>query len=309
MSVVGFEHEALLYEGMDGFLDGVVPFVREGVDAGEAVMVAVDAEKTARMRSALGEDAEAVHFVPMERVGRNPGRIIPGWMDFADANPGALRGVGEPIWAGRTADELVECQLHESLLNVAFADTPGMRLLCPYDVTALGDAVIHEARCSHGGIVEAGGVRSASHRFRGTEDPVGPFAAPLPRPPTAPEHLSFDRRNLAELRAAVGAAADQAGLDPRRRADLVLAVSEIAANSLIHGGGHGLLRIWPQDGGVVCEVRDRGVIEDSLVGRRRPGPDQIGGWGVWIAHQICDLVQLRTGPEGTIVRLHAFPGS
>jgi hypothetical protein len=24
---------------------------------------------------------------------------------------------------------------------------------------------------------------------------------------------------------------------------------------------------------------------------------------VWIAHQVCDLVQLRSGPQGTVVRL------
>ena len=56
----------------------------------------------------------------MAVLGHNPARIIPAWRDFADAHAGPIRGIGEPIWPGRGADELVECQLHESLLNVAF---------------------------------------------------------------------------------------------------------------------------------------------------------------------------------------------
>ena len=308
MPAAVFEHEALLYEGTDGFLDGVVPFVREGIASGEAVGIALSVEKTARVREALGADADAVTFVAMERLGRNPGRIIPAWLDFAMTAAGPVRGVGEPVWAGRGPEELVECQLHESLLNVALAETPGFHLLCPYDTTALAPAVIHEARCSHGSVFEQG-ARSPSRLFRGGEDPVGPFDVPLPKPPTSAEHVSFDRSGLAEVRRAVGAAAQRSGLDRARCDDLVLAVSEIAANSLIYGGGQGILRIWRQGDGIVCEVRDRGHIADPLIGRRRPRPDQIGGWGVWIAHQVCDLVQLRSGPEGTVVRLHAIPGS
>jgi MEDS: MEthanogen/methylotroph, DcmR Sensory domain len=44
-----------------------------------------------------------------------------------------LRGIGEPLFATRSADELVECQRHEALLNLAFQDAPGFWLLCPYD--------------------------------------------------------------------------------------------------------------------------------------------------------------------------------
>ena len=62
----------------------------------------------------------------MAEIGANPACIIPAWRDFVDecAEAGrAIRGIGEPIWADRSPAELVECQRHESLLNLAFADT------------------------------------------------------------------------------------------------------------------------------------------------------------------------------------------
>ena len=88
------------------------------------------------------------------------------------------------------------------------------------------------------------------------------------------------------------------------RDDFVLAVNEIAANSLRHGGGHGSYTVWHDDDVLYCEIRDAGEIADPLVGRIRPPARQVSGRGVWIANQACDLVQVRTGPTGTVVRLH-----
>jgi anti-sigma regulatory factor (Ser/Thr protein kinase) len=106
------------------------------------------------------------------------------------------------------------------------------------------------------------------------------------------------------VRAVVGARGERAGLDPQRNGDFILAANEAAANSIRHAGGHGVLRLWQDGDAVICEVKDPGVVDDPLVGRHRPTLDQTGGWGVYIAHQVCDLVQLRSGPDGTVVRLH-----
>jgi anti-sigma regulatory factor (Ser/Thr protein kinase) len=295
-----FVHEALLYEGVQGFVDGALPFVREGLDAGEPMLVAVGPEKIARLRAALGADADAVQFVDMTVMGRNPGRIISAWWDFVDEHPdGPIRGIGEPVWAERSTAELVECQLHESLLNLAFADTGPFRLMCPYDVAALGDGAVHEARCSHP-LVDS---RTSAH-YRGGDRLLSPFEAPLPTPAAHAALTGFDADSLDEVRSTVADWAGRAGLSRIRIGDLVLAVNEAAANSVIHGGGHGVLRAWSENGSLVCEVRDRGRITDPLVGRRRPALDAIGGRGVWIVHQACDLVQLRSGADGTVVRMH-----
>jgi anti-sigma regulatory factor (Ser/Thr protein kinase) len=298
-----FEHEALFYEGPDGFLAGTVPFVREGLEAGEPVMVAAPADRLTALRGELGSDAGAVRFADMGVMGRNPGRIIPAWQQFVDAHDApAMRGIGEPVWAGRSPAELAECQLHEALINLAFASARGFRLICPYDVRALDHGVVHAARCSHP-VVVADGAAEVSGEYAGAAAPVAGFDAPLPPPPRLGGVLAFERGSLDEVRHLVTRFARAAGAPPIRAADLVLATDEAAANSVRHGGGHGILRLWREDDLLVCEVRDRGRVRDPLVGRRTPQQGQIGGWGVWIAHQVCDLVQLRSGPDGTVVRL------
>ena len=78
-------------------------------------------------------------YADMSELGQNPARIIPAWRDFVDAGDGQAsprRGIGEPIWVGRSDVELIECQRHESLLNVAFDEAPTWWLLCPYDTSA-----------------------------------------------------------------------------------------------------------------------------------------------------------------------------
>jgi anti-sigma regulatory factor (Ser/Thr protein kinase) len=93
-------------------------------------------------------------------------------------------------------------------------------------------------------------------------------------------------------------------LDQERTDDLLLAVTEMAANSVRHGGGHGVMRAWQENGTLLFELRDRGHVTDPLVGRRRPDVDALHGRGVYLAHQVCDLMQLRSDEDGTVVRLH-----
>ena len=100
-------------------------------------MVAIRGSRLPALRSALGPAAAEVLFVDMTELGHNPARIIPGWRRFLDercVDDQPVRGVGEPIWAGRRPAEVAEAQLHEALLNVAVdPDTP-MWLRCPYDM-------------------------------------------------------------------------------------------------------------------------------------------------------------------------------
>lgn len=113
------------------------------------------------------------------------------------------------------------------------------------------------------------------------------------------------RSELPEVRALVQAHARAAGLSQDRADDLMLAVSEVAANTLRHTPGPGFLRIWHDDTEIVCEVRDQGVISDpAAAGRRAPPPDAPGGHGLWLVRQVCDRVELHSGTDGTIVRMH-----
>jgi anti-sigma regulatory factor (Ser/Thr protein kinase) len=310
-----FEHEALFYAGTDDFVARTVPFVREGLAGGEAVLVVVPQPRLRALKAGLGDDAERVTFADMAEVGTNPARIIPAWRDFlaghgvraTQAGHGggrrAVRGIGEPIWAGRTPAELVECQRHESLLNVAFAGSGSWRLLCPYDVEALDRSVIEEARRSHP-LLSARGRRSPSPVVRNLDVMARPFDVPLPEPPADADVLPFGFGDLAAVRELAAENGRRARIGGMRLDDFVLAVHEVATNSVRHAGGHGVVRGWQEGDTAVCEVADAGRIDQPLVGRERPDLDRAGGRGVWLANQLCDLVQIRTFPTGNVVRLH-----
>ncbi len=301
-----FRHEALLYSGHDGFLAGTVPFIRAGLEADEPVLAIVSQTKIDLLREALNGAADNVHFADMHEVGSNPARIIPAWREFVDdygIGGQTLRGIGEPIWSERSPAELIECQRHESLLNLAFADGCAMRLLCPYDTRALDGAVIAEAHRSHPVIVEGGAERD-SDCYHGIDLVAAPFAHPLSAPPRDPATLVFTGETLDAVRHFVAAEAERIGMDAARRADLVLAVNEVATNSVLHGGGDGTLLVWREGETLICELRDSGCFDHPLAGRERPRPDRVGGHGLWLANQLCDLVQVRSFSTGTVVRLH-----
>jgi anti-sigma regulatory factor (Ser/Thr protein kinase) len=302
----GFRHEAVLYRGDRGFLDATVDFVRAGLDCGEPVVVAAIPHKLELLRAVLGTaSADQVRFVDLAQVGRNPARIIPMWRDAVDAADGRrVRGVGEPVWAGRRGPELAEALLHEALLNVAFNGESNLLLRCPYDLAALGQRMATEAGCTHPLLVEGGAeTHSAGYRTAGT---AAGFGVPLPDSARwSPETFQFDGVvGVRRLRAMVGQWATHLGATADRAADLMLALHEVAVNSLLHGGGRGTLRLWHDGGCLVCEVADGGHIRQPLVGRVRPRPEQLSGRGVWLANQLCDLVQIRSSPAGTEVRLH-----
>jgi len=135
--------------------------------------------------------------------------------------------------------------------------------------------------------------------------PPGPWAGrPLSTPPDEAEKLQYTS-SLTTVREFTAALARGAGLPPHRVTDLVIATAELAANTLAHTNGPGTVTFWVTDDEVVCQVQDQGQITDPLAGRVRPAPDASGGGrGLWLVHQVCDQVEIRSGQAGTTVRLH-----
>jgi anti-sigma regulatory factor (Ser/Thr protein kinase) len=126
---------------------------------------------------------------------------------------------------------------------------------------------------------------------------------PLPHP--APGAMSYRyTTDLASVRAVVYRYARQAGLPESRAIDLVLAVSEVAANTVRHARSPGSLKIWYDTEEIVCQIQDDGTITDPLAGRRRPALEAMGGHGLWIVNQVCDEVEMRSDETGTTIRLH-----
>ena len=303
-----FRHEALLYEGSSDLIDQAASFIGEGLDAGQPTFVVIDSTTIGALGARIGPHP-LLSFADMTVVGANPARIIPAWRSFVDGHdPGQpLRGIGQPIWAERSAQELAECERHESLLNLAFAGSANMWLLCPYDVSALDSITLQVAERTHPSITDRGKPRP-SDGYLGLDAAQAPFAVPLPEAPADAVAMSFDADSLSTVRTWAAERAVALSLAADRTDDLVLALGEVATNSIRHGGGRGTLRLWSEGGAVVCEVRDSGSITDPLVGRTRPEPDQEGGFGLWLANQLCDLVQIRVIAGGSVVRLHVRRG-
>ena len=238
----------------------------------------------------------------MRSLGSNPARIIPALQDFLDAHAGApVRGVGEPIWPGRRPAELQECQLHEALLNVAVDPSVPFWLICPYDAERLSPAVIEEAYRSHPVIVEADSYLGSSH-YAGRSHVDSLFNAELSQPARLARPAHFSPRTVGRLFTYLKLELYVTGLAEDEAAALATVIQRLAESSLQRGSPGGTVRLWSEPGAVVCEVADDILVTDPLLGRRLP--DEQGHDALWLANQMCDLVQLRSTPRGAAVRVH-----
>ncbi|WET81436.1 sensor histidine kinase [Amycolatopsis sp. QT-25] len=295
-----FIHVGLLYSGDAEYLDGTIPYILEGLKLDEPVAVAVPGRNLTLIEDALGDAAAEVELIDMTEAGRNPGRILPGvLLAFADNRPGPVRIIGEPIWAGRSPLEYPACAQHEALINFAFGDRD-LSVLCPYDRIGLEDGVLADAERTHPILADADGDRPSENYA--PDAVVEQYNLPLPEPLVA-EAFRFDLLRLAAVRHFAQGRAEESGLGPDRVEDLVLAVAELSANSVLHGSGQGVVRVWRDEEYVLCEVVDEGTLSDPLAGRRPATPGQIGGRGLVLVNQVADLVRQYLRPGSTVTRI------
>lgn len=293
---------AWLYRTPGEYLDGIRDFARAGESAGAPVLIAVPGGRTSLSRDAAGEMASA-QFVDATDWGRNPARLMPLIRAFAAEHEDQhVRVVCELAWAGRSGAQLGEVARYEMTVNLAFAATP-ITMLCPYDVAALPRPVITAACGSHPWVRQDGAERD-NGEFRAPLDWQARPQPPLTVPPGATA-MSY-QHDLRPVRALVASEATRAGLSGARRTDLVIAASEVAANTLKHTDGAGLVRVWVTADEILCQFDDSGYISDPLAGYGRPAHDEPGGQGLWLVNQVCDLAEIRTSSLGTTIRLHMF---
>lgn len=297
----GLRHMLYPYTGTQDYLDGLLAYISEARAVDATVVVCAPTDRCDLLRGYLSDD-DSVAFMDTTALGGNPGRLIPAWQDWIDqhGHEGAIHGIGEHVWSEGRSARLSELRYHEWLLNVAFAQTPAWSLLCPYDTVGQSEAVAQSLARSHP-LVWDGAASSAATQY--APGPYG-FQA-FADPHDSYDEMTYTIDDLTAVRELVTAWSTSGGLSADRVRDLMLAVTEVASNSIRHGGGAGRLRVWTETGTLVCEFRDAGVISDPMVGRMRPTADQIGGCGLWFVHQLCDLVEIRSNSrDGTHVRLH-----
>jgi anti-sigma regulatory factor (Ser/Thr protein kinase) len=297
---VRLRHVAWLYHTRAEYLAGVQEFVRAAINAGEPVFVVLPAAQIQADWLPAGSD---LAVADMQQLGANPARLIPAIRAFADRYPGRrVCYLGEPAWAARSVAELLEVARYEALLNQAFADTE-ISALCPYNAVELPPDRIADARNTHP-TLRRDGIEWTNADYRGSAAWLESLANPLKAPATA-QVLSYDG-DLRPVRALVAAVTGEVGLPPGRCTDLVIAASEVAANTLRHTNGGGVLRLWATDAEVLCQFEDTGHITDPLAGHWRPRGDVTGGQGLWLVNQVCDLAEIWSTELGTTIRLHMY---
>lgn len=294
-------HEAMLYRGDRAYVAGVGAFIDEALDRGAPVGVAVPQEKVELLRAHLDGRSGAVRFLDMRSAGANPNRILSVIQQLIDDNDGdQVAFVGEPIWAGRSPAEITEATRHEALINHAFGNDL-VQVLCPYDAASLEPATIADAQRTHPRLVEDG-RRVASSGFA---DPTVLWRAlgHLPGPPATAERLPVSTSMLGRLRGQARDYAEQVGLGGIRTTDLMIVVTELATNSIRYAATAGSAALWTHGRAVLAQFSDDGVITDPLVGRLAPDVHALGGRGLWLVNQVCDLVQIYSDATGTEIRI------
>ncbi len=269
-------HTALFYRSRPEYASRIAAFVEAGLDLGEPAFIALRGDRAAAVAACLDGAPGEVVFADMATLGRNPARIIPEVRSFTDKHPGQrVRYVGEPIWPGRSAAEIREATRHEALVNLAFAPAPAT-ILCPYDASGLAGSVLAGARRTHQ-MPAVAGATAATWR-----DNLPPDCdLPLDPPPAEAEALAYET-DLAPVRRLVERHARRAGLSVERTVDLVLAANELAANTISHTSGGGVIHVWHTGEEILCQVHDAGRITDPMAGRNpahpgRPRPRPVAG--------------------------------
>ncbi|MBO0826621.1 MAG: sensor histidine kinase [Streptosporangiales bacterium] len=309
--MTSFSHPALLYRSDAEFVEQTGRFLEAALADGTPALAALPPPRLDLLRTELGQPGDRVRWVDMAEAGRNPGRILPGVLTaFADEHDGRpVAMIGEPVWAERSDGEYAAAVQHEALINLAFADRDAT-IMCPYDARRLPRAWLADAERTHPVLVDGGATRDSTGY--GDPDTVAREAVgELPEPPArAASVLVVDADDLAGVRTFAMTHARRLGLSEEKAVDVQTVANELAANTVVHSDGPGVLSVWREhdDGGrdtVVVEAYDSGHIADPLAGRRpaRMG-DPGGGFGLLMVHGLADLVQLRSDATGTTVQAY-----
>ncbi|BBX47810.1 anti-sigma factor RsbA family regulatory protein [Mycobacterium cookii] len=297
-----FDHSALLYQSEREYVDSVVPFVCDGLDREQPVMVGVPENKLVPLRDALGDAVAHVAMADITELGRNPGRILATQLAFVERHPDRhVRIVAELAWTGRSASEYLACMHHEALANIAFADAE-VTSLCPYDASGLDESVLADVRLTHPQIW-TGGSRTHCPEFA-VDAALDQCNQPLATNPAAVTHTVEHPAGLAGARKCGERYGRLLGMSADRVADLLLVATELATNSLDHAGGACRMAFWYEGGYVVCEARDMGHWMDPLAGRRPPVRGGAGPYGLFVVNAIADLLRTYTTSAGTTVQAY-----
>jgi anti-sigma regulatory factor (Ser/Thr protein kinase) len=294
----GLVHRTLLYAQEDDLVRRMGAFARDGLAAGEDTVVLAPARRLAALRRALGE-AAPVGLVPNDLAGVRLGTAFDDVRRHlaGRAGRGRLRVAADWDLAGRSDSERRAFMRWEAAATAILADHAAI-VLCCHD--GADQEVAAAARATHPEVWTDGAWR-ADDAYRPPRVHLRECRSPPPL--GGPPMPLADPWDLSPLRGRIAALGQEAGVDSGSIADFQIAANEVAANALWHAHGPREVRIAVLQGALVCEVRDGGPGLDPLVAHLPPGAGPANGRGLWIAHQLADVVQVVPEGAGTRVRL------
>jgi anti-sigma regulatory factor (Ser/Thr protein kinase) len=299
MNTGKLRHGAFVYESDGEYVERSLGFLKEGLEAGEGCIVVHTRDGIARMRDALGNDAELVSFVDAGAVYTRPARALASYwgtlLRELQTSP-SIRAVAD-LQIGLVRDEWDEWVGYEAMTNLAYAHLPAW-VVCSYDANAVPDAVLDEMGTTHAEVLGDGW--RASEQF---EDPREVVRRLTPEPEPLPQLRSLAGGiGLQRFRELLAHELMAAKVPEATALDMLVAGTEVADNALRYGFGIAQLRVGTVAGRFVCEVVDRGAgFDDPMTGYVVPRAGT--GRGLWIARQLAWRLERFESPRGFTVRL------
>ncbi len=298
--LTALRHNAIVYESTGEYLGRAVPFLKDGLEAGEGAIVAHTRAGISMMREALGADAARVTFVDVSAAYTRPARTLAAYHQvYAEQlrRTPRLRAVAD-VQFGPDPREWDLWTGYEAVFNRSFGHLPAW-VLCSYNANGTPDPIIEGVWQTHPEVVD-GRAWTASERY---EDPdallrrLTPAPEPLAGLQTIPWH-----DDLMALREHLASAVSAAGVSAAKTLDMLLAVTEVADNAERHGGGIEAVRVGAADGRFVCEIVDRGPgFDDPSAGYLAPRSGL--GTGLWVARQLTWGIEFFRSPAGFTARI------
>jgi anti-sigma regulatory factor (Ser/Thr protein kinase) len=294
-------HGAFAYESDDEYVARSLPFLKEGLEAGEGCIVAHTRDGIALMREALGHDAELVSFVDVGSVYTRPAQALAaycGTLLRQLRNAPSVRAVAD-LQISPLREEWDEWVGYEAMTNLAYAHLPAW-LVCTYDVNGVPDAVLDEMSSTHAEVLDDG-WRASEHY----EDPRELVRRLTPEPEPLPQLRSLaGGEGLESFRERLARELMAAHVPEATALDMLVAGTEVATNAVRHGGGIEEVRVGSVAGRFVCEVIDRGGgFDDPAAGYLVPRAGT--GSGLWVARQLAWRLESFHSSRGFTVRLWA----
>jgi anti-sigma regulatory factor (Ser/Thr protein kinase) len=302
-------HTALLYDSAAELVAAAVPFLADGLAAGEAALLACREEDNALLARALADDR-------LLQVSRE--EIYTG---SAHALATYRRLVHRQVATGASRIRLVcavpvdqrpqqwnEWHRYEAIFNVAMDPMP-VSSVCAYDRRAISDEIRHGVMETHPALLTPAGPALNDRYLEPAtvlrRSPAHPADAVPEEPPVLVLTDVADASRLPELRARLRIALDGGTGHRPQRGRFAAAVTEVLGNAFRHGAPPVTVRLWRTPTRLECTITDGGQgFDDPLAGYTEPGhgapPARAG---LWMARQACDTLETFPTPSGFTVRL------